>query len=258
MLDMEEACEEKSVAALYQNSDVAESYFQRRFSVSWNRLLHETQVAQVNQVIKTYSPDLVVEVAPGPARLTTEIRGVRKGVMVEYSQEMLVEARRRLDEAGVSSAWDVRHGNAFELETQELQSDFLYTFRFLRHFHEEDRGRIYENIQTCLKPKGLLMFDVVNRTVREKLDARNPKKGCGELEVYDVTYSETDFQKEMEKYGFEVLSLMPVIGHFDWQTWISYTLDRRIGKWADRLVRLIEFLPSSHPLEWIALCRSIK
>jgi len=53
MVPVEEACEEHSVAALYQDA----------------------------------------EVAPGLARLTTEIRGVTNGVLVEYSYEMLAEAK---------------------------------------------------------------------------------------------------------------------------------------------------------------------
>ena len=173
MVPVEEACEEQSVAALYQDAEVAGTYVEQRFARSWTRLLHDKQVAQVNQAIETYQPELVMEVAPGPARLTTEIRGVTNGVLVEYSHEMLAEAKQRLEQAGVGSIWDVRHGNAFELKVQNIQCDFLYTFRFIRHFHEEDRTRIYQNIRTCLKPGGLLMFDVVNRTVREKRDARN-------------------------------------------------------------------------------------
>jgi len=255
MVPVEEACEENSVAELYQNAEVAETYVEQRFSRSWNRLLHDTQVAQINQAIHTYQPELVMEVAPGPARLTTEIRGVTKGVLVEYSHEMLAQAQRRLNQAGVGSMWDVRHGNAFDLQAQNIQCDFLYTFRFIRHFCEEDRTRICQSIKTCLKPGGLLMLDVVNRTVRQKIEAKKQKKMKGTLEVYDVTYSPEDFREEMNVHGFEVISFVPVIKHFELQTWVSATLDHRLGRWSDRLVRFLETLQSSHPLEWIALCR---
>ena len=211
MAPVEEACEEQSVAVLYQDTEVAEKYVEQRFSRSWTRLLHDKQVEQVNQAIATHQPELVMEVAPGPARLTTEVRGVTNGVLVEYSHEMLAEAKQRLEQAGVGSIWDVRHGNAFELKEQNVQCDFLYTFRFIRHFHEEDRNRIYQNIRTCLKPGGLLMFDVVNRTVREKRDAQNRDKAKQELEVYDVTYTPEEFRAEMKSHGFDVISFMPVM-----------------------------------------------
>ncbi len=257
MLNVDEACEEQSVAELYQNTEVAETYVDKRFTLSWSQLLHETQAAQINRVIREFQPEMVVEVAPGPARLTTEIRGIRKGVLIEYSQEMLVQAKQRLGAAGLSSLWEVRHGNAFNLEEQHIQCNFLYTFRFIRHFKQEDRGRLYRGIHECLKYHGLLMFDVVNRTVRQKLDAKRRSKSAGELDVYDVTYSADEFNQEMDDHGFEVLSLVPVIRHFGFQSWISYTLDHRIGKRAHNLVRFLECLPSANPLEWIALCRKM-
>jgi len=258
MLNVDEACEEQSVAGLYQNTEVAETYVDKRFTLSWSQLLHETQAAQINRVIRESQPEMVVEVAPGPARLTTEIRGIRKGVLIEYSQEMLVQAKQRLGAAGLNSLWEVRHGNAFNLEEHPIQCNFLYTFRFIRHFKQEDRGRLYRGIHGCLKYHGLLMFDVVNRTVRQKLDAKRRSKSAGELDVYDATYSADEFNQEMDDHGFEVLSLVPVIRHFSFQSWISYTLDHRIGKRAHNLVRFLECLPSSTPLEWIALCRKME
>ena len=258
MLNVDEACEERSVASLYQNTEVAETYVNKRFAFSWSQLLHETQAAQINRVIRESQPAMVVEVAPGPARLTTEVRGIRKGVLIEYSQEMLLQAKHRLEAAGLNSLWEVRHGNAFNLEEQQIQCNFLYTFRFLRHFKQEDRGRLYRGIHGCLKYHGLLMFDVVNRTVRQKLDAKRRSKPAGTLDVYDVTYSADEFNQEMDDHGFEVLSLVPVIRHFSFQSWISYTLDHRIGKSAHNLVRFLECLPSSTPLEWIALCRKME
>jgi len=257
MVKLEEACEEHSVAALYQNAEVAEAYVGKRFAFSWSRLLHETQVAEINGVIDKYHPETTIELAPGPARLTTEIRGIRKGVLIEYSQEMLAQAKRRLEVRGLEPLWEVRHGNAFHLEDQRLQCDFLYTFRFIRHFMAEDRTRLYRNIHSCLKLGGLLMFDVVNKSVRQKLDANKDSKPSGELDVYDMTYSVEEFSQEMTTHGFTVIFLKPVIRHFALQSWMSYMLDHRIRKWADGLVQLLEKIPSSNPLEWIALCRKI-
>lgn len=99
------------------------------------------------------------------------------------------------------------------------------------------------------------MFDVVNRTVREKRDALNRNKAKQELEVYDVTYTPEEFSAEMKNHGFEVISFVPVIQHFEWQSWVTRKLDQRIGQWAHRLVRFLETIPSADPLEWVVLCR---
>ena len=99
------------------------------------------------------------------------------------------------------------------------------------------------------------MFDVVNRTVREICNARNRSKSKGELEVYDVTYSPEEFRTEMKNHGFEVISFVPVIRHFELPSWVTRHLDRRIGQWAHRLVRFMETIPSTDPIEWVVLCR---
>ena len=101
------------------------------------------------------------------------------------------------------------------------------------------------------------MFDVVNKVIRQKLDAQRGTKPSKELDVYDVTYSAEEFLHEMRNHGFTVLSLKPVIRNFELQSRISYSPNRHISPWADRLVRLLEYVPSSNPLEWIALCRKV-
>jgi hypothetical protein len=99
------------------------------------------------------------------------------------------------------------------------------------------------------------MLDVVNRTVRQKLDAQQPPRLSGELDVYDETYSPETFYQEMKAHGFAVLRLVPVVTHFSLQSWISYRLDHRFPAVSNLLVRMLEKVPSTQPLEWVALCR---
>jgi len=251
------ASDEHGVAALYQDTTVAEAYIQRRFAQSWSYMLHRSQVAEINGVIKRYQPNYVVELAPGPARIAPELAGVRRGLMIENSEQMVALARQRLAAAGLDNTWELRRQNAFAVDAAALQCDLLYTFRFIRHFHEEERVRLYHLAYSALKPEGLLMFDVVNRAVRQRLDTKEGDCPKDELNVYDVTYSPTDFRREMERQGFSVVSLRPVLQHFELQTWISYTFDHRWRTMADVAVRFLEKWPSHEPLEWVALCRKV-
>lgn len=248
------ACEENSVALLYKDIQVAETYILQRFHFSWSRLLHNKQVSEVNRIIREYQPASILEVAPGPARIATELEGVRHGVMIEYSQEMLTLARSRLEAAGCETLWEVQHGNAFDLAQLQRQFDFLFTFRFIRHFETEERSRLYQGMHACLKPGGIFMFDVVNRTIREKIDSdcQIPKE---KLDVYDVTYSKQEFSCEMKEYGFSVLYLSPVVRHFFMQKWLSGTFDHRVKQFSSLMVNTLEKMPSRNPLEWIAVCR---
>ena len=247
--------DEQSVRALYEDLAVAETYIQQRFGHAWGQVLHQKQATEINRVIEETKPENILEIAPGPARLATELKGVRCGLMIDNSAPMVALAKRRLQEAGRAHLWEVKQGNAFELEKLRRRFNFLFTFRFIRHFREKDRTRLYATIGACLDPGGLLMFDVVNKTVRAKLDARQPHKDPGELDVYDVTYSADSFRREMGEHGFKVTRLVPVIQHFFLQSWISYRLGHRLPKLSSALVRWLEMIPSQEPLEWIALCQ---
>jgi ubiquinone/menaquinone biosynthesis C-methylase UbiE len=250
------AQDEQSVRVLYEDVEVAETYIRQRFSHAWGKLLHQKQVVEVNKVIQATKPENILEIAPGPARLATELQGVRRGLMLDNSMAMLALAKRRLEEAGLEHLWEVEQGNAFDLENFRRQFSFLFTFRFLRHFCLDERSRLYGSIRACLRPSGLLMFDVVNKTLRDQLDAKQPRK-TGELEVYDETYTPDTFGQEMKEYGFRVLRLTPVLNHFSFQSWISYQLDHRLRALSSVLVRSIENIPSRQPLEWIVLCQRI-
>src|SRR6266511_3599579 len=223
------ASDEKSVARLYNDVKVAERYIRRRFNLSWSRLLHQRQVAEINSAIRNCQPERIVEIAPGPARIATDLQGVRTGLMIDSSEHMLTLDKRRLKVVGLDPVWELRQHNAFDLDTLERECDLLYAFRFIRHFKPGERSRLYRAIRGSLKPKGLFMLDVVNRLVRRKLDAKNPPESNEELDVYDATYSPDEFQHEMKVHCFTVISLKPVVRHFSLQSWMSYTFDHRIA-----------------------------
>src|SRR5689334_15570401 len=103
-----EAQEEASVKTLYEDFDVAEEYVKQRFGHAWGKLLHRTQAAAVNQVIRQGRIENVFEIAPGPARLATELKGVRRGLMLDNSAAMLAVAQRRLQSAGLAHLWELQ------------------------------------------------------------------------------------------------------------------------------------------------------
>jgi SAM-dependent methyltransferase len=246
----------RSVAAIYESGAVAGSYLEKRMRFSWQRVLHERQVAVLNAAVSAHRPAHVLEVAPGPARLSVELKGITRGTMVENSAEMIAIARERLRSHGLEHLWTIEQGDAFDLGASlgDTRFDFAYTFRLIRHFREQERARLYAQLHGQLAPGGLLMFDVVNATVRARIDAAAPKP-ADELPVYDADYSEQSFIDEMARNGFEVLSMTPVIRHFMVQAALSHKLDHRLPGLAPHLVRAVERIPSTQPLEWVALMR---
>ncbi|MGH7858261.1 MAG: class I SAM-dependent methyltransferase [Candidatus Binatia bacterium] len=252
--DRLEAREETSVKALYQDERVAETYLQQRFTSAWGRLLHERQVKILNHVIASRRIRSALELAPGPARLAAELREIETGVMIDDSEPMIAIARRRLREANLLGVWQVRHGSAFDLGGVDRRFDLVFTFRFIRHFERAERQRLYRQIAERMSPEGLLVFDVVDRPVRERIDA-NRTADPSELSVYDALHTEEELRREMRASGFAVLELHGVVRHFGLQAAVSHRLGARLPRLADIFVRLAERVPSRSPLEWVCVCR---
>jgi len=251
------ADEPRSVAAVYEDGVIAEGYLQKRLRFSWQRLLHRRQVAVLRDSIRRYRPQSVLEVAPGPARLSAELDGIARGVMVENSASMAAIARARLKQSGREKSWTVLEGDAFGLENVVGPAEFelAYTFRFIRHFHDSDRKRLYAQLRRRLTARGILIFDVVNATVRQQIDARQGGQAAGEIAIYDAVYTPRSFAEEMRDNGFEVVAFEPVLRHFRAQSLLSYKLDD-VARWlVAPAVSLLEGIPSSDPLEWVAICR---
>jgi SAM-dependent methyltransferase len=244
------------VAAVYQDPQVAQTYIQNRFATSWQRLLHQIQVERVQTVYEMASGKTLLEIAPGPARIAVDLDISSPGYMVEFSREMIIQAQNRLETAGKRHFWQIIHGNAFDLDqihTLPEKIDFIYSFRMIRHFKYLDRQRIYRQVRSRLAPQGFFMFDLVNRSVREKLDRKAPPKDA--LPVYDVTYTKEGFVREMAANRFEVIQMQPVLSHFFWQSWISIKCYDIFPAAHEKIIQALEKIPSKRPLEWVALCR---
>jgi hypothetical protein len=54
------------------------------------------------------------------ARIAVDFKGVRDGLMVEYSEEMLNLEKHPPSSAGLESLWEMHQQNAFDLESLPL------------------------------------------------------------------------------------------------------------------------------------------
>lgn len=236
---------ESEIQASYAGHDFAEGYVKNRFVSEIGRLLHDRQVAAVNGHIQTHRPVRVLEIAPGPGRITREIRPAGELVCLEFNEGMIAEGRR----ACQNGARFVQ-GNAFELPF-EHEFDLIYSFRFIRHFHREDRFRLYEQVKKALKPGGWLIMDAVNRRLSEPLRVADPAA----YPIYDKLYDENELKREMAECGLETTKLETVQKRYDLQFKSQVLLGPRVN-WLNRMViRGLERLPSRDGLEWIITCR---
>lgn len=238
---------EQAVKEYYSETARAEQYVEDRFVHPLYRILHQQQIAVVQAGIKEVSPKRVLEVAPGPGRLTAHLKDVPGLVCVEFNEAMIKIGRERAPWA------DWRQGDAFHLDFND-EFDLLYTFRFIRHFRRDDRRRLLANLARALKPGGLLIFDAVNAKVSLPLRAAAPS----DYPVYDELYdSIDDLRAELSEHGFAVVKTVPVQKRLSLQLSIGSILGPRIPSLANRLVAWLERLPGGEPLEWVVVAKKL-
>jgi SAM-dependent methyltransferase len=237
---------EEEIQAAYRTSDVATTYIDRRFIAPLMALLHRRQVAAVNGVMELLRPADALEIAPGPGRITRYVDFPGRLTCLEYNAAMIEEGRRACRD-------DVRwiEGNAFEMEF-ERQFDFIYSFRFIRHFDDRDRDRLYERVAAALRPGGVFMMDAVNERISLPLREARPE----EYSIYDKLYRDLDeMTEELAPHRLIVESATPVLKRFTIQSWVQNIVGPRCEWLCRSLIAAFEAIPSRTPLEWIVQCR---
>lgn len=243
----------EGIAALreaYRDDQVAARYIENRFREPLGAMLHARQAQALCRLVRDVRPRDVLEIAPGPARLTVDVGRVlrRPGTAVDASAAMLAQARQRLRTAGV--AWRCVNGDAFSLPFG-CEFDLAYSFRLVRHFERPERVRLYREIARVLRPRGLFVFDAVNA------DVSAPLRGAaapGEYEHYDALLTQPELEAELRDSGLHVQSLEGVQRRYRALSRAQVLIAPRSRPLARAAMEIIDRL-GGPPLEWIVTCR---
>jgi SAM-dependent methyltransferase len=233
----------------YRDEAVARSYVERRFEQPLGRVLHDRQVRTLRALIARERPRRVLELAPGPARVTRDLAGSFDGTgfMIDTSLQMLREARRRM--AGIRG-WHAAQSDAFQLPFAST-FDLVYSFRLIRHFERAERMRLYRQISEVLRPGGLLVFDAVNAVVSAPLRERAPE----EYQHYDALLTRSELTQELADAGLRVESLVGAQYAFPTLMRIQVLVGPRSRRVARYLIEAVDRLGRGEPLEWVVVCR---
>jgi ubiquinone/menaquinone biosynthesis C-methylase UbiE len=236
------------IRAAYRDDKVARGYVDARFRDPLGAMLHARQVRALRRLIREVKPRRVLEIAPGPARLTVDVAPVVSGqaVIVEASPQMLAEATRRLN----GTRCQALQGDAFQLPFGSV-FDFVYVFRLIRHFQINDRAAMYRQIARVLRPGGLAVFDAVNEFVSAPIRARAPQ----EYRHYDALMRPDVLRAELATCGLEIVSLEGVQRQYETLTRIRDLVSPHARGVARLAIELVDRFGGGQPLEWIVTCR---
>jgi ubiquinone/menaquinone biosynthesis C-methylase UbiE len=234
----------------YRRESVVETYVQDRFTQPLGAVLHMRQSAALVRLIEREQPKYVLEIAPGPARLTTDVARVftGNGVLLDASMPMLLAGRGRL---GPLSRWHMVQGDAFALPFRR-QFDLVYSFRLIRHFDAAGRANLYAQIARVLRPGGLLVFDVVNEVASAPLRAR---AAPGEYQHFDALLQREPLKQELTRAGLDLVTLEGVHHAYSALSKVQVLVAPRAPRLATRLIAALDRLAIGEPLEWITVCR---
>ena len=245
-------CGARDIRGAYVGEDVAAGYVDRRFKEPLGALLHQAQARLLLDAIARERPARILEIAPGPARLSTAVAEAFHGrlVLVDSSHAMLVEARRRLASIRRNQSCLLR-GDAFALPARG-PFDLAYSFRLVRHFDEDGRRRLYGQIAAVLRSGGVFVFDAVNRASADRVRAG---AAPGQYPIYDALVEPDGLRRELDAAGFDLVSLAGVQKRYGALFTLQVLVAPRSRRLALAAMRALERCPGGQPLEWVVTCR---
>jgi len=237
------------IAGYYRERAVVEAYVRKRTAQPLNGTLHAAQIRFLRKALAREAVKTVLELAPGPARLTAELPLTSgRGLAVEYSEGMLAAARERMRS---TPGWTFVRGDGFALPMRTGVADVAFTLRFVRRFQAAERARIYAELHRVLRPGGILILDAQNRAV--SLPHRQ-ERGLDSYPVFDQLYDADELASELDGAGFKIVELAGMIRHAPWQRRLNRLRRLRLGGLARVLIEALEYVPNGAPSTWMALC----
>ncbi len=242
--------DEKKIRSHYRDGILAQEYISKRFMKPLGQFQHQTQVETINHAIRFYNTDNILEVACGPARLTADIKGLKKGIAIDSSEQMLKIARQRIRNP---NKWQFIKKDAFNIDLKD-RFQLIYSFRFIRHFRFPERVKLYKTFYKILEPKGIILFDAVHY---KKIAIVRKMEDKGQKEIYDKIYLDpVELEEELKNVGYEILTLKGIIHHFYLQASISRISNKlKKDNLGIKIIKYLERYPFGRPLEWIIVCR---
>lgn len=238
------------IKGFYDDPNVVDSYLKKRTAQPLSSVLHQLQVGFITQVIESRSVAQLLDLAPGPARLSAELKPPPLAVAMDFSPNMLREARRRTLAQG--KEWRLVQGDGYELPFAEESFDLVYSLRFIRRFDRPRRDKLYAEVKRVLRPAGLFIMDAQNRAVALPYRVA---RGLEKYPVYDELFLRHELVSELEENGFGVIQLEGMIRRFALQFRLNRLRHLRLSAPARFLIRLLEYTNDANPSTWMVLCQ---
>jgi ubiquinone/menaquinone biosynthesis C-methylase UbiE len=240
----------EDIKDFYNDPEVVKNYLEKRTAQPLNSVLHELQATFLKQVIERCKVMQILDLAPGPARLSTELNSPRLAVAMDFSSNMLREARRRIVARG--KRWHLVQGDGYRLPFATESFDLVYSVRFIRRFDRPRRDKLYAEIKRVLRPHGFFIMDAQNRVVALP---HRMSHGLNSYPIYDELFLRHELVGELEENGFQVNQMEGMMRRFALQRWLNRLRRYGLSRLARVVIRALEHTNDRNPSTWMVLCQ---
>src|SRR3989344_5758317 len=204
----------KDLREHYNREDISKNYEGLRFSSLAGQIEHIVGINLINSIIEKEKPNLVLEIATGPGRLTKDMKLWNKGIGIDSSSNML-----KLTKKNVSNPnWKFIKTDVMKMPFKRNYFDMIISFKLLMHFNNEEREKAYKEIGRVLKRNSLFLFDIGNKKYSKPVFIKILLKIYGFFfksrqynkllpPIYNTLVTRDELIKELKNNNFDVVKI---------------------------------------------------
>lgn len=165
--DKKKTEQKKEIIGLYRKKDIAKTFDESRSKYAYQLYKHKIESSFLKKSINSIkkSKIKILDVACGTGRMLPEV--FNTGKKIEYhgldtSKQMLEELKKKAKKIRKLKEIKIHLSDAAKMPFKNNEFDLVYTYHLLWHIEREDQKKVIKEMIRITKPKGLIIFDVLN------------------------------------------------------------------------------------------------
>lgn len=151
----------------YKNKKLVKSFDSERRKYLFQRHKHKTEADFLKKAIMEIGKNKIkiLDVACGTGRMMPEVFSTGKDIEyygLDTSKEMLGELKKRAKYIKGKKIF-VKTGDATKIPFKKNSFDIVYSFHLLWHIEKKEQEKVIKEMLRVTKPKGFIIFDVLNK-----------------------------------------------------------------------------------------------
>jgi len=173
--------------------------------------LYKNEAQVTGKIVSTFGTDHLIDIACGTGYwLHYYARNCSKITLIDQSERMLLECRRRVDELGIREKCDLIKSDFFKTSLKNNLFDSALVGFLLSHLSLEEKETFFKRLQRILKPDSQLM--VVDSIWSKRRQQYRQKEGVQKrrlddgrtFTIYKRYFSKSNIEETLDRHHFQL------------------------------------------------------